>query len=57
MDAITDYFGADMAGILVMVIGMALVFQGLAGLPAEGMTGFLEVVFIVLFDVNLKHKK
>ncbi len=50
------YF-AYIAGILVLVIGMAMVFQGLVGLAAAGMTGFLGVVFIVLYGVNLRHMK
>ena len=50
------YF-AYVAGILVMVIGMALVFEGLVGLAVAGMTGFIGVVFIVLYGVNLKHMK
>ncbi|MBT8327921.1 MAG: hypothetical protein KJP21_09370 [Bacteroidia bacterium] len=50
------YF-AYIAGILVMVIGMAVVFEGVVGLAVAGMTGFIGVVFIVLYGVNLKHMK
>lgn len=42
-------------GVLVMVIGMAVIFNGIIGIAAAGATGFFGVVFIVLYGVNLKH--
>lgn len=45
------------AGIAVMVIGMAVIFKGIIGLAAAGATAFIGVLFIVLYGVNLKHMK
>lgn len=45
------------AGIAIMVIGMAVIFKGIIGLAAAGATAFIGVLFIVLYGVNLKHMK
>ena len=43
------------AGILVMIFGMIVVFEGALGLMIAGMAGFIGVIFIVLYGLNLKH--
>jgi hypothetical protein len=43
-----------LAGTLVVVIGMALVFGGLIGVAAAASSGFFGVVMIILYGVNLK---
>jgi hypothetical protein len=43
-----------LAGTLLAVIGMALVFGGLLGMAAAGGTGFVGLVMCILYGVNLK---
>jgi hypothetical protein len=42
-------------GTLVLVVGLAMVFGGLVGALAAGASGFIGVLFIVLYGLNLKH--
>jgi hypothetical protein len=44
------------AGIAILVISPMFIFgKGLIGLIASGMAGFIGVIFIVLYGVNVKH--
>ncbi len=43
------------AGFLVMIIGLVSIFSGVMGAIAAGGSGFIGVVMIVLYGVNLKH--
>jgi hypothetical protein len=41
-------------GILVSIVGLATIFGGLIGALAAGGTGFVGVIMIILYGVNLK---
>jgi uncharacterized membrane protein (DUF2068 family) len=42
-------------GFLIFIVGPALILGGIMGAMYAGATGFLGVVFAVLYGVNLKH--
>ncbi|MEY2924708.1 MAG: hypothetical protein RLZZ337_1256 [Bacteroidota bacterium] len=42
-------------GVLVLIVGTMLVYGGLLGAVAAGGSGFVGVLFIVLYGLNLKH--
>lgn len=42
-------------GFVLLIVGYSVVFGGLLGALAAGAMGFIGVVFIVLYGINLKH--
>ena len=42
-------------GTIISVVGMIVIFDGIVGAAAAGFTGFVGVLFIVLYGVNTKH--
>lgn len=42
-------------GILVMIIGSLMIYDGFMGAIAAGAAGFIGILFIILYGVNLKH--
>jgi hypothetical protein len=42
------------AGIVIAAIGMVVIFGGIMGAVSAGGTGFVGVIMIILYGVNLK---
>lgn len=42
-------------GTVIAIVGMTMIFGGLVGAVAAGFTGFIGILFIVLYGVNTKH--
>lgn len=43
------------AGIVILILSPLIILDGIMGLAAAGMIGFIGVIFIVLYGINLKH--